>query len=132
MLVPDSEMPGGERAKILDFGIAKLVAEHENPGSEEYRTNTGMVLGTATYMAPEQCKGAGNVTEKADVYSLGVREKGSRRRGASDGARQRRTETYGSGRASGGRGGGGYGDYLNWWRPMAKPIDSSAFHTTGP
>ncbi len=72
MLVPDSEMPGGERVKILDFGIAKGVTENLGPASEEYRTNTGMVLGTATYMAPEQCKGAGNVTAKADVYSLGV------------------------------------------------------------
>jgi len=72
MLVPDSEMPGGERVKILDFGIAKGVTENLGPAAEEYRTNTGMVLGTATYMAPEQCKGAGNVTAKADVYSLGV------------------------------------------------------------
>ena len=72
MLVPDSEMPGGERVKILDFGIAKGVSELSGPVSEDYRTNTGMVLGTATYMAPEQCKGAGNVTDKSDVYSLGV------------------------------------------------------------
>ena len=72
MLVPDSEMPGGERVKILDFGIAKGVSELSGPVSEDYRTATDMVLGTATYMAPEQCKGAGNVTDKSDVYSLGV------------------------------------------------------------
>ena len=72
MLVPDSEMPGGERVKILDFGIAKGVSELSGPVSEDYRTDTGMVLGTATYMAPEQCKGAGNVTDRSDVYSLGV------------------------------------------------------------
>ena len=72
MLISDPDTPDGERVKILDFGIAKGVTENLGPASEEYRTNTGMVLGTATYMAPEQCKGAGNVTAKADVYSLGV------------------------------------------------------------
>ncbi len=71
MLVPDSEMPGGERVKILDFGVAK-VTDYVGPGAEDYKTNTGMVLGTASYMAPEQCKGAGSVTDKADVYSLGI------------------------------------------------------------
>lgn len=72
MLVPDSEVAGGERVKILDFGIAKVITDYSGPGAEEFKTNTGLVLGTATYMAPEQCKGAGDVTEKADVYSLAV------------------------------------------------------------
>ena len=72
MLVPDSEMPGGERVKILDFGVAKVETEVEGPAAEDFKTDTGMVLGTASYMAPEQCKGAGNVTDKADVYALGV------------------------------------------------------------
>ena len=72
MLVPDSEVAGGERVKILDFGIAKVISDYSGPGAEEFKTNTGLVLGTATYMAPEQCKGAGEVTEKADVYSLAV------------------------------------------------------------
>jgi len=72
MLVPDSEVAGGERVKILDFGIAKVISDYSGPGAEEFKTNTGLVLGTATYMAPEQCKGAGEVTEKADVYSLAI------------------------------------------------------------
>lgn len=72
MLVPDTELSSGERVKVLDFGIAKVDMQYGGAGAEEYRTNTGMVLGTATYMAPEQCKGAGNVTGQADVYSLGV------------------------------------------------------------
>ncbi|HNO68739.1 MAG TPA: serine/threonine-protein kinase, partial [Pseudomonadota bacterium] len=72
MLVPDSEVAGGERVKILDFGIAKVITDYSGPGAEEFKTNTGLVLGTATYMAPEQCKGAGDVSEKADVYSLAV------------------------------------------------------------
>ena len=72
MLVQDSEVSGGERAKILDFGIAKLLTEYAGPLAEEFHTSTGQVLGTATYMAPEQCKGSGQVSDRADVYSLGV------------------------------------------------------------
>jgi len=67
-IVPDPDMPGGERAKILDFGIAKLAAD-ERKGS--YKTRTGSLMGTPAYMAPEQCRGAGDVDSRADLYSLG-------------------------------------------------------------
>ncbi|HNN93753.1 MAG TPA: protein kinase [Pseudomonadota bacterium] len=69
MLVPDPDMPGGERVKVVDFGIAKISAEHNDTG---YKTRAGAILGTPTYMSPEQCRGAGEVTEKTDVYALGV------------------------------------------------------------
>ncbi len=69
MIVPDQEAPGGERAKILDFGIAKVAAEQR--GAMD-KTRTGVLMGTPAYMAPEQCRGAAGVDEKADVYALGV------------------------------------------------------------
>lgn len=69
MLVPDPDMPGGERVKVVDFGIAKISAEHNDTG---YKTRAGAILGTPTYMSPEQCRGAGEVTDKTDVYALGV------------------------------------------------------------
>ncbi len=69
MLVPDPDMPGGERVKVVDFGIAKISVEHNDTG---YKTRAGAILGTPTYMSPEQCRGAGEVTEKTDVYALGV------------------------------------------------------------
>ena len=73
MMVADQEAAGGERAKLLDFGIAKIAQEgvvgSQLPGK---KTRTGLILGTPQYMAPEQCRGAGAVDEKADVYSLGV------------------------------------------------------------
>ena len=69
MLVPDLELSGGERVKILDFGIAKVA---EQLGGDLVRTRTGMFMGTPTYMAPEQCRGAKHVTDKSDVYSLGI------------------------------------------------------------
>ena len=62
----DSEIPGGERVKILDFGIAKLTNDRLGP-----RTQTSAVMGTPTYMSPEQCRGAGHVDQRSDVYSLG-------------------------------------------------------------
>ncbi len=67
-IVPDSEAPSGERAKILDFGIAKLA--DSSKGS--FRTGTNMLLGTPIYMSPEQCRGAKNVGDRSDVYALGV------------------------------------------------------------
>ncbi len=69
MIIADPEQPGGERIKLLDFGIAKL-SSADNPG--HLRTRTGMVMGTPLYMAPEQCRGLGQVDAKADVYALGV------------------------------------------------------------
>jgi len=68
MLVADLVAPGGERVKVLDFGIAKLLNQTA-PGG--LRTNTQAVMGTPTYMSPEQCAGAGRVDAKSDVYSLG-------------------------------------------------------------
>jgi serine/threonine protein kinase len=67
IIIPDPETPGGERAKLLDFGIAKL----GEPGQQS-KTRTGVVMGTPLYMSPEQCRGAGQVFEPSDVYSLGV------------------------------------------------------------
>ncbi len=66
-LVPDPDGPTGERVKVLDFGIAKLV---DNP-SEVRHTQTGMLMGSPMYMAPEQARAAGAIDHRADLYSLG-------------------------------------------------------------
>ncbi|HMU38882.1 MAG TPA: serine/threonine-protein kinase [Pseudomonadota bacterium] len=79
MLVRDDAVPGGERAKVLDFGIA-VVAEDASlsmSSGSNTQVKTGpfaSLLGTATYMAPEQCLESGRavVDEKTDVYGLGV------------------------------------------------------------
>jgi serine/threonine protein kinase len=67
-IVKDSEAAGGERAKILDFGIARL----EDPSGEGRRTTAGVAIGTPTYMAPEQCEGSATINDRVDVYALGV------------------------------------------------------------
>ncbi|WP_437712455.1 serine/threonine-protein kinase [Sorangium sp. So ce448] len=64
MLVADDEAPGGERLKLLDFGIARFAGE----GAD--LTAPGAVLGTALYMSPEQCAGESQVDGRADVYAL--------------------------------------------------------------
>jgi serine/threonine-protein kinase len=66
-LVPDPDSLLGERAKLLDFGIAKLT----DIGLASSATKTGAVMGTPTYMSPEQCRGTGDVDHRADLYSLG-------------------------------------------------------------
>jgi predicted Ser/Thr protein kinase len=65
-------------AKILDFGLAKLV-EPKSPGAPEgishmetlARTQAGFVLGTLRYMSPEQARGQA-VDHRSDIFSLGI------------------------------------------------------------
>ncbi len=55
--------------KLLDFGIAKLIAEDES--EDLVLTRTGMSFMTPEYAAPEQVT-QGNITTATDVYSLGI------------------------------------------------------------
>ncbi len=60
------------KVKVLDFGIAKLNAEHYLEGGRSALiTDTGSMLGTPCYMAPEQATGEG-ADHRADIWSIGV------------------------------------------------------------
>jgi serine/threonine-protein kinase len=59
--------------KVTDFGLAKRLEPSAGGGSVEPLTRTGEVLGTPSYMAPEQATGARNLIGPAtDVYALGA------------------------------------------------------------
>ena len=59
---------GDDQLKILDFGI--VASLHRNL-TDERLTRTGFIVGTPTYMAPEQID-AKPITPEADIYALGV------------------------------------------------------------
>ncbi len=71
MLRPDGYV------KVLDFGIAKLAEREVPPTVPEdeaiklVETNVGSILGTVSYMSPEQARGA-PVDKRTDIWSLGV------------------------------------------------------------
>jgi serine/threonine protein kinase len=65
MLVPDE---GGDRAVVMDFGLAKPAAPE---GELKKLTDTGVVLGTPEFMSPEQIRGA-KIDHRSDQYALGV------------------------------------------------------------
>jgi eukaryotic-like serine/threonine-protein kinase len=65
--------------KVLDFGLAKLSETVSNVISNSdmqtqmlVKTNPGAVLGTTSYMSPEQAKGIPGIDVRTDVFSLGV------------------------------------------------------------
>jgi hypothetical protein len=60
------------RAKILDFGIAKLSAKSDDGGVfQQAATEPGMVLGTVGYMSPEQVRGE-TVDTRSDIFAFGA------------------------------------------------------------
>jgi eukaryotic-like serine/threonine-protein kinase len=65
ILLPES----GTGPKVVDFGVAKLSSS--NTGESGTISVVGTVVGTPTYMAPEQLRGEA-VDARADVFSLGV------------------------------------------------------------
>ncbi|MBX3128601.1 MAG: serine/threonine protein kinase [Polyangiaceae bacterium] len=52
--------------KVLDFGVSKIT------GDAASATTTGAAIGSPAYMSPEQAKGTGGLTARADLWSLGV------------------------------------------------------------
>ncbi|MCA1663154.1 MAG: serine/threonine protein kinase [Myxococcales bacterium] len=60
-----NDKDGGDVAKLLDFGIAKVQ-------QEDKLTRTGALLGTPAYMAPEQARGGSTIDHRCDIYALGA------------------------------------------------------------
>jgi serine/threonine-protein kinase len=66
------------RVKVLDFGLAKAMSSETAAGNPESSptltmraTMSGVILGTAAYMSPEQARGQ-NVDRRADIWAFGV------------------------------------------------------------
>jgi tRNA A-37 threonylcarbamoyl transferase component Bud32 len=67
------------RVKVADFGLAKLVGAGDEPAAgggtaagSPVLTESGKVMGTPSYMAPEQVEHPNEVDNRADIYALGV------------------------------------------------------------
>jgi eukaryotic-like serine/threonine-protein kinase len=69
-LIPDEGMPLGFRMKVLDFGIAKV--KHRDDQKSTLKTQAGLLMGSPSYMSPEQCRDSSDVDLRSDIYSLAV------------------------------------------------------------
>jgi TolB-like protein/Tfp pilus assembly protein PilF len=66
---PENILLSGSHALAADFGVARALKPE--PAGSETLTETGMTLGTPTYMSPEQATGERTVDGRTDVYALG-------------------------------------------------------------
>ncbi|XXY53924.1 serine/threonine-protein kinase [Sorangium sp. So ce269] len=74
LFVCDADAQGRRMVKVLDFGIAKVVAsagDGRAPAPSLYQTEEGVVVGTPRYLSPEQASGEA-VDARSDVYAAGV------------------------------------------------------------
>ena len=62
---------GQPRAKIVDFGLAKMLQDAASGGQRKL-SRIGAAIGTPQYMSPEQAQGLEIVDERTDVYALGA------------------------------------------------------------
>ncbi len=70
-LKPENIMLAGRHALVMDFGVAKALAESQDYANETL-TAMGFALGTPAYMSPEQAAGQSNVDARSDLYAVGV------------------------------------------------------------
>ena len=64
---PENILLSGGHALVADFGIARALGQADGA----HLTETGMAIGTAAYMSPEQASAASHIDGRSDVYSLG-------------------------------------------------------------
>jgi eukaryotic-like serine/threonine-protein kinase len=64
---PENILLAGGEAIVADFGIAKAISA----AGGERLTNTGLAIGTVSYMSPEQALAEADLDGRTDVYSLG-------------------------------------------------------------
>ncbi len=75
---PDNVMLAERHALLMDFGVAKALADGRSGGPTGSAdphvtlTEVGISLGTPTYMAPEQAAADPNIDHRADIYAVGV------------------------------------------------------------
>ena len=63
---------GTPHVKLIDFGISKIGIEANSKSGRRIVTQENTVLGSPTYMSPEQVRNSKSVDERSDIWSIGV------------------------------------------------------------
>jgi serine/threonine-protein kinase len=66
-LKPENILFAGPRAVLCDFGVARAIII----SGEQQLSSSGLVLGSALYMSPEQARGDDDLDNRTDIYALG-------------------------------------------------------------